>query len=48
MIDFRINQSIDFLRSFRDQKNRQENDEQEELDQLKQEVFNLPDNLTRG
>ena len=51
MIDWnfvRQRNRVDFFRSFRDQKNRQEKDDQEELEQLKQEVFNLPDNLARG
>ncbi|CAF4692579.1 unnamed protein product [Rotaria sp. Silwood1] len=30
---------------FRDEKNRRQNEEQEELEKLKQEVFNLPDNI---
>lgn len=39
---------MELVRSFRDQKHRRQNEEQEELEQLKQEVFNLPDNLARG
>ena len=34
--------------SFYDGKAKRENEQQRELDEMKEEVFNLPDNLVRG
>ena len=34
--------------SFRDKRNRQQQEEENELNELRQEVFNLPDNIERG
>jgi len=34
--------------SFHDKRKRRQNEEQQELDELRQEVFNLPDNIERG
>jgi len=34
--------------SFRDQRKRRDIEDQQELEQLKQEVFNLPDKIERG
>jgi hypothetical protein len=36
------------LFSFQDERKRRQNDDQKELEELKQEVFNLPDNVERG
>lgn len=33
------------MRSFHDEQKRRQTEEQRELDEIKQEVFNLPDNI---
>jgi hypothetical protein len=39
---------LNIIFRFRDQRKRRQNEQQEELDELKRDVFNLPDDIKYG